>query len=163
MGWVEGFEPSTAGATVRSSTTELHPPYPKIITSSNRAVCEELGGFALSLWRCDGSKTLAVQLSEQPPPIMQQLDCPQPAEAAGAPLLVLTENVESCGSSLWVWQRGHSAFCSPKRMASNLFPHCSQRYSKIGIATPIDPGKRKCKLAHTRIAKNDKTIIDAAA
>lgn len=26
LGWVEGFEPSTAGATVRSSTTELHPP-----------------------------------------------------------------------------------------------------------------------------------------
>jgi hypothetical protein len=33
---------------------------------------------------------------------------------------------------------GHSGFCSPKRMASNLFPHCSQRYSKIGIATPIN-------------------------
>ena len=27
LGWVEGFEPSTAGATVRSSTTELHPPH----------------------------------------------------------------------------------------------------------------------------------------
>ena len=39
MGWVEGFEPSTAGATVRSSTTELHPPYPKIITSSSRPLC----------------------------------------------------------------------------------------------------------------------------
>ena len=31
MGWVEGFEPSTAGATVRSSTTELHPPCSKSI------------------------------------------------------------------------------------------------------------------------------------
>ena len=69
---------------------------------------------------------------------MQQLDCPQPADAAGALLLVLTENVESCCSSLPVWQLGHSGFCSPKRMASNLFPHCSQRYSKIGIATPIN-------------------------
>ena len=26
LGWVKGFEPLTAGATVRSSTTELHPP-----------------------------------------------------------------------------------------------------------------------------------------
>jgi hypothetical protein len=26
LGWVVGFEPTTAGATVRSSTTELHPP-----------------------------------------------------------------------------------------------------------------------------------------
>jgi hypothetical protein len=68
---------------------------------------------------------------------MQQLFCPQLEGAAAALLFVLTENVESCGSSLRVWQLGHSAFCSPKRMASNLFPHCSQRYSKIGIATPI--------------------------
>jgi hypothetical protein len=67
---------------------------------------------------------------------MQQLFCPQ--LGAAALLLVLTENVESWGSSLRVWQLGHSAFCSPKRIVSNLCPHCSQRYSKIGIATPIN-------------------------
>jgi len=50
---------------------------------------------------------------------MQQLFCPQPDGAAAALLLVLTENVESWGSSLRVWQLGHSAFCSPKRMVSN--------------------------------------------
>lgn len=32
LGWVVGFEPTTAGATVRSSTPELHPPYRLIIT-----------------------------------------------------------------------------------------------------------------------------------
>jgi hypothetical protein len=68
---------------------------------------------------------------------MQQLDFPQPADAALV-LFVLTENVESCASSLPVWQLGHSAFSSPKRMASNLCPHDSHRYSKIGITTPIN-------------------------
>ena len=27
MGWMMGIEPTTTGATIRSSTTELHPPY----------------------------------------------------------------------------------------------------------------------------------------
>ena len=95
---------------------------------------------------------------------MQQFVCPQPADAGGALLFVLTENVDSWGLSLWVWQLGHSAFCSPKRMASNLFPHCSQRYSKIGIATPINFRENVSHAivnSATRIARDDKTIIDA--
>ena len=51
LGWVVGFEPTTAGATVRSSTTELHPPYPKIITFGNRALSGESGDSALTLRR----------------------------------------------------------------------------------------------------------------
>src|ERR1022692_1879118 len=107
----------------------------------------------------------ALQFSEQPP-IMQQLFCPQPAGAAAALLFVLTEKVESWGSSLRVWQLGHSAFCSPKRIASNLCPHCSQRYSKIGIATPINfRGMSFCASTNSRArsVRNDTTIIDAAA
>jgi hypothetical protein len=34
LGWVVGLEPTTAGATVRSSTTELHPPH---IRNASRA------------------------------------------------------------------------------------------------------------------------------
>jgi len=67
---------------------------------------------------------------------MQQFDCPQPAAGAWL-LLLLTANVESCCSSFAVWHFGHCGFCSPKRMASNLCPHSSQRYSKIGILAPI--------------------------
>src|ERR1035437_3294502 len=120
LGWVVGFEPTTAGATVRSSTTELHPPCGKIITFGNRTLFGELGGYTLASQRCDTPKALALQFSEEQPPIMQQLFCPQPAGAAAALLFVLTENVESWGSSLRVWQLGHSAFCSPKRIASDL-------------------------------------------
>ncbi len=29
MGWMMGIEPTTTGATIRGSTTELHPPQPK--------------------------------------------------------------------------------------------------------------------------------------
>jgi hypothetical protein len=36
LGWVVGFEPTTAGATVRSSTTELHPPSQTKIIASGR-------------------------------------------------------------------------------------------------------------------------------
>ena len=33
MGWMKGFEPSTTGTTIRSSTTELHPPQNSILRS----------------------------------------------------------------------------------------------------------------------------------
>jgi hypothetical protein len=78
---------------------------------------------------------------------MQQFDCPQPADGAAALLLLLTANVESCFSSLAVWHFGHSGFWSPKSMASNLCPHSSQRYSKIGILTP-GFGRRSFALLH---------------
>jgi len=77
---------------------------------------------------------------------MQQLDCPQPADGARLPLL--TANVESCCSSFAVWHFGHSGFCSPKSMASNLCPHSSQRYSKIGISRSTISQKRSSALLH---------------
>src|SRR5271157_6451622 len=90
---------------------------------------------------------------------MQQFDCPQPA-AGAALLLLLTANVESCCSSFAVWHFGHSGFCSPKRMASNLCPHPSQRYSKIGILAPISPSA-SAPHSHPK-RENGTTIIDAA-
>jgi hypothetical protein len=36
LGWVVGFEPTTAGATDRSSTTELYPPCPTQIITETR-------------------------------------------------------------------------------------------------------------------------------
>ena len=82
---------------------------------------------------------------------MQQLLCPQPA-AAGALLFVLTAKVESWGSSLPVWQLGHSAFCSPKRMASNLCPHCFtavfENRHRDSNQFPETLESRKCELAH---------------
>jgi hypothetical protein len=78
------------------------------------------------------------QLTSQPLPfIMQQFVCPHPAvEDAEAPAL-LTANVESCFSSFSVWHLGHSGVCAPRRIASNLCPQDSHRYSKIGMITPI--------------------------
>lgn len=37
LGWVVGFEPTTAGATVRSSTTELHPPCGETLIIANQS------------------------------------------------------------------------------------------------------------------------------
>jgi hypothetical protein len=74
------------------------------------------------------------QFTSQPPPfIMQQFDWPQPAAGTEELLFALTAKVESCFSSFSVWHFGHSGVCSPKRIASNLCPQDSQRYSKIGI------------------------------
>ncbi len=42
------------------------------------------------------------QFISQPPFILQQFDCPQPADGAAAALLLLTAKVESCFSSLAV-------------------------------------------------------------
>ena len=99
---MKGFEPLTAGATVRSSTTELHPPCCQIITFGSCALGGEIrvtcAEFAALKAACGIREA---QFSEQPPPpIPQQLLCPQPAAMAGALLLVLTENVESWVSSL---------------------------------------------------------------
>ena len=47
-----GFEPTTAGATVRSSTTELHPP--------SKSIIPELIGTSLLSWR--GAETRASQI-----------------------------------------------------------------------------------------------------
>src|SRR5208283_4207914 len=76
---------------------------------------------------------------EQPPSFfMQQLDCPQ-AVAGAEPLWLWAEKVDNCCSSFAMWHLGHSAFCSPKTIASNLCPHSRQRYSKIGIIAPQQP------------------------
>src|SRR4051812_15335564 len=40
LGWVEGFEPSTAGATDRSSTTELYPPCPTSSIAKRRSAAD---------------------------------------------------------------------------------------------------------------------------
>src|SRR5271157_1045775 len=94
---------------------------------------------------------------------MQQFDCPQPAAGAAAWPLLLTANVESCFSSFAVWHLGHAGCCLPKRMASNLCPHSSQRYSKIGILAPGFRGSAvsRCCISHSRL-NNGTTIIDAA-
>src|SRR5579862_3659486 len=75
---------------------------------------------------CDMARAARLQvfpaqfISHPPPPVMQQFDCPQPAPAVEEPFGLLTANTESCCSSLVVWHLGHSALCSPSRMASNL-------------------------------------------
>jgi hypothetical protein len=80
----------------------------------------------------------AGQFTSQPPPfIMQQFVWPQPAAGDAEAPPLLTANVESCFSSFSVWQLGHSGVCAPRRIASNLCPQDSHRYSKIGMVTPI--------------------------
>ena len=34
MGWMMGIEPTTTGATIRGSTTELHPPEPETFNAA---------------------------------------------------------------------------------------------------------------------------------
>ena len=41
MGWMTGFEPATSGATVRRSTTELHPPYRAVTAHASRQTLQE--------------------------------------------------------------------------------------------------------------------------
>lgn len=73
------------------------------------------------------------------------MDCPQPADGIDEPPFALTANVDSCCSSFSAWHLGHSAFCSPKTIASNLCPQDSQRYSKIGIVVSRT-GQEGCRL-----------------
>lgn len=47
MGWMTGFEPATAGATVRSSTPELHPPWGPKPLIIQRHFCPASGGATL--------------------------------------------------------------------------------------------------------------------
>lgn len=45
LGWMMGIEPTTTGATIRGSTTELHPP--QLDTHGNNPDIDTLFGFSL--------------------------------------------------------------------------------------------------------------------
>ena len=110
--------------------------------------------------RLNRSEDLAQFRSQPPPFIMQQFDWPHPA-AGDALLLVATAKVDSCFSSFCVWQWGHSGVWLPNRIASNLWPQDSQRYSKIGIdRSNILSQKTRSR---TPAAADDTNIIDVGA
>ena len=109
LGWVGGFEPSTAGATVRSLPLNYtHRGGDKIITFGNVRNCG-----AEPAWSAPNARANACLERSSLFRSRRRSSCNncsarnlRPDKAA---LLLLTANVDSCFSSLSVWHWGHSA------------------------------------------------------
>lgn len=129
MGRIVGFEPTTAGATDRCSTTELYPPCRTSI------LAEPQERPAEAYFAHDPGPRGSPQWPQPPPPRLAD-----PADFAKSPLPFTdpTANDDSNCSSFVPLHAGQCAFADPVIMASNCLSQDLHTYSKIGT-DPLRP------------------------